>query len=434
MDGRPLPTRDLGGMETGMAIGDARWPLNMVTSMRLGAVPDVDVLRRALDEVQRRHPPLRARIERYRRRRRFVYDVTDPVPLRVAVRHDEDTWQREVEELLNTRLPAGGPPVAATLVRPDGGDRCELMLAFRHAIVDGVSAATLWGELLGAYAALLVGDIEHPPPTPIPPPADALVPDRFRGWRMTVPRLRFAARAVSDEARFRRSTARRSPKVDPAGKTVIHTVGFDVDTSRRIGRAARERRCTVHGLLHAVVLRAVHTTRYGGDPVRMRTIAFTDLRPSLTPRPPEIALSPYIALTSQDVLVASDRSLWDLAGDVQERVRASAGGEAKFISYSMARPLMAVAVGVARLRMGTTAVSHTGPVPIEGADGPLPVEDLHAFVSNLAIGPEISMRTGSFRGRLTLDMMALDTDVGREGLAELAALMVEQLEDVARPV
>ncbi len=415
-----------------MAIGDARWSLNMVTSMRLGAVPDVDLLRQALDEVQRRHPPLRARIERDRRRYRFVYDVTDPIPLRVADRDAEESWQREVEDLLNTRLPAGGPPIAATLVRSDAGDRSELMLAFRHSIVDGVSAATLWGELLGTYAALSAGRVEHLPPTPVPSPVDSLVPDRYRGWRMIVPRARFAGRAAADEVRFRRSAGRRAPRVDPSALTVIHTVSFDADTTRRIDSAAREHRCTVHSLLHAAILRAVHATRYDGERMRMRTIAFTNLRPNLSPRPADGALSPYIALTSQDVTVDSELPLWGLALDVQERVRASVGGEAKFLSYSMARPLMRAAVATARLRMGNTAVSHTGPVPIDGADGLLPVEDLHAFVSNLPIGPEISMRTGSFRGRLTLDMMALDTDVGRDGLAELAALMVEQLEGVAR--
>ena len=344
----------------------------MVTSMRLGAVPDVDVLRRTLDELQRRHPPLRARIARDRRRYRFVYDVTNPIPLRLAARHDEDSWQREVEELLNTRLPTGGPPVAATLVSSDHADHCELMLAFRHAIVDGVSAATLWGELLATYAALSAGHAELPPPTPIPPPADALVPDRYRGRGMAIPRLRFTARAVADELRFRRSTARRAPAVDPAARTVIHTFGFDEDTTRRIGRAAREQRCTVHSLLHAVALQAVHATRYGGDPVRMRTIAFTDLRPSLSPQPPNRALSPYIALTSQDVAVASDRSLWDLARDVRARVRASVGGEAKFISYSMARPLMRMAVATSAAPDGNDGGQPHRPGADRGSRRPAP--------------------------------------------------------------
>lgn len=422
--------RELGGIETAMAIGNAMSPLNMVTVLRLGAQPDAALLRRTFDVLQRRHPPLRARIERRRRRRRFVQG-TPPIPLRVVEGADDQQWMTEVESLLNTAMPAAGPLVAATLVQHAAGERSELIVGYQHTIVDGVAAATLWGELLATYAELDDGGAPDPSPAPVPPAADGLLPARARGRSLLSARLRFAARSLVDEARFRRSTRRWAPGVDRSSRTIVETRTFDEATSRGIARAARTNHCTVHSLLHAVVLRTVHRARYGGEEAWLRTIAFADLRPHLDPSPSPAALAPYVALTAQDVRLTRDRSLWDAVHAVQHELRASVKGDAKFVRYHIAAPLMRMATGVARLRMATSAVSHTGPVPIAGADGRLPVEGLHAFVSNLAIGPELSLRTGSFRGRLTLDMMALDTDMRRADLAGLADQLVEELDGVA---
>lgn len=431
MVGAPVEvTRPLGGMETGMAVGNERWPLNMVTAVLLGATPEPEILRRTLDDLQRRHPPLRARIEHHGRHRRLVYASTPAIPLRI-VDGAADHWTTEVESLLNAPMPTSGPLVAVTLVRHRTAPRADLILAFQHTIVDGVAAATLWGDLLGTYAALAAGAAPDRPIEPIPVAADALIPERYRGRRLLASRLRFAAGAVRDEWRFRRSVDGRAPGVAPSARTIVDTRTFDESQSRAIERAARARHCTVHSLLHAVVLRSVLTARYGDADARLRTIAFADLRPHLDPSPPPSALSPYVALTSQDVDIAAGSPLWDTVGAVQRELRASVRREAKFVRYSMAAPLMRMATRSPRWRMGTTAVSHTGPVSLGDADGPLRVETLHAFVSNLAIGPELSLRTGSFRGRLTLDMMTLDTDMDRARLAELAARIVGELEAIA---
>lgn len=427
--------RRLGAMETALAVGNRRWPLNMATVLCLDEPPDPALLRQTLDELQRAHPPLGCRIERRWGRYRFRYGDAPPIPLHVVEGDDRTdgrpVWLAQVEDRLNTFLPTEGPLADATLVRDAADGSAALILTFEHAIVDGVSAATLLGELLTTYAALRDGATPTLPVPEVPATVDRLTPARYRPLHAVRAFAAFGARATRDEVRFRRSMRGRAPGVRRDAATIAHTHTFDEATTRGLMSATREHHVTVHGLLHAAVLASTHEQRYPGPPAVLRTVAFADLRPHLTERPPAHALAPYIALMSQDVVVAGDDDLWELAGRVQDRLRASVKGPAKFIAHRMSRPMMRGFTTLARLRMASTAVSHTGAVRIDGPDAAPRTIALHAFVSNLGVGPEISFRTGMFGGRLTLDAMALDTDMTHDELAALVGAIVDRLQAAA---
>ena len=81
--------------------------------------------------------------------------------------------------------------------------------------------------------------------------------------------------------------------------------------------------------------------------------------------------------------------------------------------------------------MSNVAVSHTGVTPLAERYGPLTVGALHAFISNTAVGPELSMRSGILHGQLTLDLQTLDSDMDRAGMTRVADDIVATLSGAA---
>ncbi len=224
---------------------------------------------------------------------------------------------------------------------------------------------------------------------------------------------------------------RGGPTLDPGARTQIHPERLDAATTTALSREARRRRLTMTSVVHAAALRSVHLHRHGARPVRLRTFAFPDLRPFLRPLPAPESLACYMAMTWADVpMAAGGEGLWVVARNVQRRIEESVRRGRKFLAATMAPQAMRTVIA-RRLRMGNVAVSHTGTVPLAARHGPVAVRAVHAFVSNLAVGPEFTVRSGVFGGRLALDCITLDTDMGRAGMEALAGDVAATLAEAA---
>ncbi len=382
----------MGSMESALTLLDRVWPMNLVAVARLAPAPDTDHLTEALARAQQRHPALRARIDG----RLFVYDDVPAIPLHVHDRTGDDDWLAEAERLLNEPLPAAtGPLATATLLR--GDDAGDLVMAFHHAAADGASVAALLDEVLGDREGEAL---------PVPPSADDLDPlDGIGGKAKLAGHL---AREMAGEPRYRLAMRRAGgPSVDRQARTQIAHTALDQDATTRLTQAARRRRLTVPSVVQAALLTTVHRARYDSANAPLRTFSFADLRPRFEPPATAEPLACYVALTSQDIQPSDD--LWETAARVQQAVEASVRGDAKFLAARAAQPLMRMALATKRLRMGNTALSYTATL---GLDRP-EVGGVHAFVSNLPIGPELAMRAGIANSRLTLDATSLDTDMDR---------------------
>ncbi len=402
----------MGSMESALTLLDRVWPMNLVAVARLVPAPDPDQLTEALALTQRRHPALRARIDDLE----FVYEDVPAIPLDVRGRTGDDDWLAEAERLLNEPLPADtGPLATATLLR--GDDAGDLVMAFHHAAVDGASVAALLDEVLGD------GEGEA---LPVPPSADELDPlDGLAGKAKLAGHL---AREMAGEPRYRLAMRRAGgPGVDRGARTQIAHAELPANTTTQLTQEARRRRLTVPSVVQAALLTQIHRARYDSADAPLRTFSFADLRPRFDPPLTSEALACYVALTSQDIRPRDD--LWETAARVQEEVEASVRGDAKFRAARAALPLMRMALATKRLRMGNTALSYTAAL---GLDRP-EVRGVHAFVSNLPIGPELAMRAGIANGRLTLDATSLDTDMDRTEMRALLDGIVGALAGAASP-
>ncbi|MGL5926476.1 phthiocerol/phthiodiolone dimycocerosyl transferase family protein [Chroococcidiopsis sp.] len=137
-------------------------------------------LKRALMQVQQRHPLLRVRIALDETEQPWFVEEVANIPLRVLQRQSEQHWQREVETEISTPFNwKQAPLIRAVLLHSP--EISELIVVYHHSIADGTSGAYLIQDILQAIA--VPSTILQPLPMPLSleelmlGKADAALPD-----------------------------------------------------------------------------------------------------------------------------------------------------------------------------------------------------------------------------------------------------------------
>ncbi len=434
--------RPLGAFETAAAITAEEGAFSVVIALRLANGPAPAALERALAALQRRHPLLGVRIVGTGRRRFFETAGVPPIPLRQVERTGDEAWRGAVEDELNGGPDSAAGPLARCVHLPAtvAGGPCEIVLATHHAAIDGVSGVPLLDELLALCAGAEPGGVAAsagPDAGPgvdgaggaLPPSSDELFPPRFRGLRRLPGQLRFLLRQGTDEALFRlRVRGARQPPLHAAAR--CRTLSFalsEAATAGLVGRARRQR-VTLNGALGAALLLAAHERLYAGAELPLRCFTFADLRPSLRPLPPRGRLGAYVVPLRYTLRMGPGRGLWALARELAVRVRAGARRGDRYHAVRLMPAMMGWLVRRRSARMAATALSYAGAVSLERRYGAIEVRGLHAFVSNIPLGPEITALVKRFRGRLVWDLVYLDADLDADAARALAEAIVEILE------
>ncbi len=427
--------RELGAFESALTLSDEHAPLNVVAVVRLAAGPSPEVLRRALDAVQRRHPLLRARI--VKRGRGYVFDdgYGDAVGLRLAERDGRRAWIREAEAELGARLDAGsGAPMRCTYLAAGGG-ACEILLTFHHAVMDAASATSLCRELLAASCAADAGrDIEIGEPLAPLPPAEERFPPAFQGWRRYLRLGGFVARQLAAEVADRRRAggAWHPPPPEPTRCRILDFQLTEAETASLV-RRSRRRRLTLHSVFDAAVLLAVARRLYPDQGLPLRHLAFANLRPYLQPPVADEHLGACFAMLRFSSAVAPERGLWDLAGEINAQVHGAAKRGDKYAFSFTSAAVMRHLIRSGTERMAATAISYTGAARLGPSrqDGcRFRVLGLHAFVSNFRLGPEYTAQVRLWDGRIWWDILYLEPELdavaARRLADEIRALLVAE--------
>ena len=289
-------SRQLVGLEHAMRLTDNVTPFNVVSVLRLeGALP-APTLRAALDELQRRHPFLRARIVPAGKRFEFHFDVTGRIPLDVGERPAEpDGWIAVAEEDLHRSFDHTVGPLARCryLVGPSGGD---VILTLPHVIIDATAGPQLFAELLSLSAGRTpdgpgVADEEGRRPAP------ALFPSAYTGARLIPAVARFMGRQMADEMKFRwGSRGVRKAPIAAEGRCHLLPVRWPAALAAAIVRASRRERVTINAILSAAMLAGVERRLYKSARTPLRHIIFADLRPRLRETVPERMLGCFLTM------------------------------------------------------------------------------------------------------------------------------------------
>ncbi len=413
--------RKLGAFETALTLSDQHAPLNVVAVLRLAAGPSPEVLRLALDALRRRHALLRTRIAGsdgcYLFDRRHQDAV---IALRLAGRASSKAWIREAEAELGERLTAADGTMRCTYVTSGSGE-CEILLTFHHAIMDAASATSLCRQLLAASSAVAAGrEPDLGAPLALLPAAEDLFPRAFRGWRRWLGIGRFVSRQLAAEVvdRWRGGGAWHAPP-PVSGRCRILTFQLSETETESLVRRSRRRRVTLHSVFDAALLLAVARRLYPRQTLPLRHLTFANLRPYLQPLVAEESLGACFAMMRFSSMVAPQRRLWHLAGEINERVHAAAKRGEKYAFSLTSAAVMRYLIRSGRQRMAATAISYTGGARL-GDEGMFPVKVPHAFVANFRLGPEYTAQVRLWAGRAWWDILYLDADLDQMAARRIA--------------
>ena len=125
--------------------------------------------------------------------------------------------------------------------------------------------------------------------------------------------------------------------------------------------------------------------------------------------------------------VSPDDDLWALAEVIHRDLNTSMQRGERFLAPLWSLFSMRMVFSQKSYRMGTIALSYTGPTPLTTSLEELKVRQLHAFVSNFPIGPEFSGQARLFRGRLWIDLLYLDSDMSDDEAKAIADTVCDLL-------
>jgi hypothetical protein len=429
--------RPLGPMERLTWLWSEAIPLPMGICVRIasrGRALDPDVLRRALDETQARHPLLRVRVEG-RLRPRFVSAGVPAIPLELSTRPDPESWLDAVDEE-SARVDWGpGPLVRARLL--SGSDAAELVVVMHHIVGDGLSLLYLTREIVERVAAILEGRPRVFPPVQVRPSIERAL----RGRRPLAP-------VAAMTARFAVAAARR-PFVIPAGPGTprgarsqkLLTPQLDPAEMTALADVSRAQGTTVLGALAAASMQAM-IAAFGDAPENrgagvMTCYAPVSLRASVDPpADDEVGLFAVPVLTTYAIPALDD--FWGVARAFKRDVaacvaRGEPGALISALAATLPPPVLAGAQRWAAAQLlPVLTVSNLGRVSMPKLPGVIETEVLGLFVGmNGPSGGGLAIAAATFDGRPTLCFFPPEPLLSRARTAVLAADVVRRLQAAA---
>lgn len=414
-------------------------PVNFALVADVTGPLDLARLTRAAEEVQDRHPLLRARVaeEGGLLDRRYHFRTGDvPRPaIRVA---PEDCFTREgltreIEGELAREFDVERGPLFRLAIASRDGDTHRLLLTMHHMIADGASAAIVLRDLLEACGDDWQ-DVERRPLVGAGPQFPAV--GRVRAlWDL----VKFVWRAAGHFL-MRLPAGRNAPGLNaPAAgrETGIMLHDFDEATTEAIRAAAKANGATVGGLLSAALVRAVHALAEIERPAHVALINAVNVREIAGPGAVErVDLLMSFVVTFHRA--GDGRDLFALARECSKEIRdAVARGDA-VVPHTLASLLPSVEPGEAvratiRVadRFATSAsLTNVGLVDLPHEIGPVTLDAL-AFAPSLGFMGRFAGVASTFDGRLSLNFAYVKQVVGRDLAERLAARCVAELVECA---
>jgi hypothetical protein len=266
------------------------------------------------------------------------------------------------------------------------------------------------------------GEKEKPAALELARPVEELFPPVFKGIRRIPALLAYFLSQMGEELGYRwKVRGKRVARVQPRGNGHILSLTLPELLLEAISQRARLEKVTLNSLLNACLLLAVNRHLYDGVSQPMQTFAFADLRPYLHPPSPKEDLVNHISMLRYTVIVSGKADIWGLTRKLHNRIYKSLKNGSKFIAVLMSEPLMMMFIGFKSMRMAATGLNYTAAVALQKTYGEIVVTGLHAYISAMDIGPELSAQARIFNDQLWMDLMYLDTDMDAPLTEKIAA-------------
>lgn len=437
--------RDLSPHERWLWILGTLSPMQTVVRVRIEGPLDAAEVRDALDELQARHPLLRATVQRTPRgdRPRFVHGA-GRIPLQLERSGDEARVGEIAGRLTREACDfADGPLLSAVLASDADGTGHDLLLAAPFLIADGDAALALAHECLELVAGTteaLGRDIWSPSADAVVPSLEDLLPASTSGVGGT---LRTVRAALADQAAARRAKPQRiaQERELPAAERAsgLARAALGAEQTRVLLAASRTRgvhpRAVVAAALASAIAETAPTEDHG-RPVQLAVLhpARDALGPESTVPPG--ALGAYQALVGWFAKPAETPGLWDLARDAQARGDAARAAGADLAALSIVRAICPaspekagkLAATLDRVGAGVSLNYVESPFGSTLADWKVGATEVAVSTS---LGALISVAATSSDAGLSVDVAFVQGAVPRGRAERVATLVVRALDDLA---
>jgi NRPS condensation-like uncharacterized protein len=400
-----------------------------------------DVLRPSLDAIQARHPLLRVRIKRDGwNSLSFKTNSVPNLPLRV-VEGPSDAWVEEAEKELHKGFSVQeGPLARCTLVRHAQEDN-TLLLAFHHAIGDGISGSFLMRDLFQAAALACSGQKCDLPALEPKREMNAYFPNWALGlsgrWRS----MKFAGRMLGAVLRYGKPAMPtfdlKAPPKDRRARIVAHRLAPDfID---RLHRRAHKEGTTLHGAMLASLILAIAQERedskerpyFIGSPV--------NLRKRLNP-PVNEDVGFFVTIGASINRAKPDTEFWSLAKAVRASLWDCVERGEPFVyviqHLDLSRITSLLGLGPigrlvytrvgASMTFGGLVFSNIGKVDIENHQGPFTIEDL-GFAASLSSFSHLAAFASTIRRQSTWNFVGMEPLLKKEHIERIASKALEVL-------
>ncbi|MFT3891763.1 MAG: hypothetical protein QM730_09040 [Anaerolineales bacterium] len=421
--------RELGIFERALVISDRYAPFHSVYVLQLETPPPSPVVGKTLKFLQKRHPFLRTRLLEDKGKYFFASLIEPALPFRVLPRWNDTHWVNVVEVELGAHIEWMVDPLFRCTYLYDENQKCaEIILTFSQSIMDAASVGQLLDELLTVCASLMnEGTVTAHELFPVPP-LESRFPSAFRGFQFGMRTLGYGIRQATDELLYRLQTRdKRTPPL-PTKPSHGHIISLCLPEAFVITFL---RRCDMEKVapdtvLQAALLIAINRHLYAGKNTPMRTYSLWNMRPYVEPPLQNENLGRYTSPLRHSVLVEGGINVWQLARSLQLKFYRSMKAGDHYVAAVRIEALLKRMLRTKSFRMGATALSFNGELPVKRKYGEMSVTEMHSFISAYDLGPEFSGQVRIFQGELHWDFTYLDTDMSPDE----ARAVVEEIKSI----
>jgi hypothetical protein len=371
-----------------------------VNIARVQGVVAVDILRTAIDLLQKRHPLLQVYLQESAGSFYFCTDGTLPIPLNIIDRQHDRQWIEIAEAELSQKFASEFAPLCriTLLQSSEQFDPHELIVTFHHAIADGISALHFMHELLSFCQQLIEG-------TPISP---------LESLPLLPPLEQLLAKCLSEPTA---NLTQVPPSQNPPPALLIEQTApvdlrrtrllpyeFDRDLTLQLKSRCRDEQTTVHGTLCAAMLLACVRQLSSPEPVHVACGSSVNLRGSCVPVVEPSHLGCFVSAVTTAHQISLDANFWELARECQKTIHQLI--DDKVPHHQASNPSLidkyqpSFLAQLAEHNMGrtsTTYVSNLGQFDFKKSSESVRLESFH-FATGLNL-----VGTGFWLGAVTID-------------------------------
>jgi hypothetical protein len=426
---------------------------NIVYFIRVKGCFTLEGFRSTLNQVQKKHPALRALLREERNGLYYDYDAAPEIPLRVVRRRNDEDYRRECDLELRGHLGKGEPLFRATWLR--GEQEHDLLFTTSHRICDGASMLILVREILGGLSETAEASFNAAQWAPAPPNAfgasiaglTRLIPyepvtcqDLISDYRPpSVWKAKWAARVLN-------CVLSLIPKSRRPSENREHFLEWRVDVflSERLRQRCKQEGVSVHAMFLVALDRTLpavfggHVPKWIENPVDIRRGRFPALKDDMI----FFAGGNFKMMTGR----SPDEEFWQRARAITEEIRAKVEQElldipGRFYFFEMLRPVSRgqvhtiVRLGDAMKMKGSWnrfAFSNLGKVAVIDGRGPFQVTDLRIYMHSLNVRA-LCLVTYMFDGEMRFYCVGDEKCISPEQAKTLRRRFMDLLEKVLAP-